>query len=239
MARKLSPDGVPIEIPSIRRKKSTSLFDGIEPGRQKSDAGSSSGDDTTMVDRSERTTSLFPDDPPTRPANWEGSTSSEHVSTDSVDAKTRIAGGFRQGHSRAASGEADPARSQPQPTVSADPVVGWLVVIDGPGKGTSVRLGMGQNSIGRGEHSRVRINFGDDQISRSGHAVISYDPKTNSFHVHPGTGPNLTYIDGSAVLAPAPLSSGSNILLGETTLRFVALCNKGFNWRERNRLGDR
>ncbi len=30
-----------------------------------------------------------------------------------------------------------------------DPVVGWVVVIKGPGRGTSVPLGYGMNSIGR------------------------------------------------------------------------------------------
>ncbi len=114
---------------------------------------------------------------------------------------------------------------------SADPVVGWLAVVDGPGKGASICLGNGQNSIGRGEGSRVRLDFGDRQISRNGHAVLTYDPKGNCFFIQPGHGVNLVYLDEKLVLSPTPLPHGSRITLGETTLRFVALCDDKFTWQ--------
>ena len=230
MARRLSPDGVPIEIPSIRRKKTTDLFEGIETTPGRTGGRGSSGDDPTQVAQEDPTTSLFPDEPPTRPPGMSGGTAHVDGALESDDPKTRIAGGFRSRSSGSAQDELTAHDTRRPQRFSKDPVVGWLVVIDGPGKGSSVRLGMGQNSIGRGEPSRVRINFGDDQISRSGHATITYDPKSNSFHINPGTGPNLTYLGDDPVLGPTRLPDRTKIALGATTLRFVALCDEGFTW---------
>ena len=112
----------------------------------------------------------------------------------------------------------------------ADPVVGWLAVVAGPGKGAAVRLGNGQNSVGRGEGSRVRLDFGDRQISRNEHAVLTYDPRSNRFFIQQGHGVNLVYLDDKPVLSPTPLPHGSRITLGQTTLRFVALCDEEFTW---------
>ena len=145
---------------------------------------------------------------------------------------TVIAGGWR----RNATGK--PASLPDRPSVGTaaarelteGPVVGWLVVVDGPGKGSSLRLGIGQNTIGRGESSRVRLEFGDHEISRETHAVVTFDPKGNRFYIQQGTGMNLTYLGESPVLAPTLLETGSRIAIGETTLCFVAFCGKDFSW---------
>ena len=112
-----------------------------------------------------------------------------------------------------------------------DPVVGWLVVIEGPGKGSAVQIGNGQNTVGRDE-SRIRLDFGDPQISRTDHAVISYDPRANQFYIQQGKGVNLVYLEGSPVLAPTLLEHGSTISIGGTTLRFVAFCDDKFRWKD-------
>lgn len=111
-----------------------------------------------------------------------------------------------------------------------DPVVGWLVVIEGPGKGSAVQIGNGQNTIGR-EDSRIRLDFGDPKISRTEHAVISYDPRANQYYIHQGKGVNLVYLEGSPVLTPTLLEHGSTISIGGTTLRFVAFCDDKFRWK--------
>lgn len=112
-----------------------------------------------------------------------------------------------------------------------DPVVGWLVVVEGPGKGSAVQIGNGQNTIGR-DDTRIRLDFGDAQISRSEHAVISYDPRANQFYIHQGKGVNLVYLEGSPVLTPTLLEHGSTISIGGTTLRFVAFCDDKFRWKD-------
>ena len=113
-----------------------------------------------------------------------------------------------------------------------DPVVGWLVVVDGPGKGISVTLGYGMNSIGRSATDRVALDFGDQQISRSSHAVVTYDPRGRKYFVQHGGGKNLTYIGDQPVLTPLELKGGEEILLGDTKLRFVPFCGKDFDWRD-------
>ncbi|PCJ41855.1 MAG: hypothetical protein COA71_02695 [SAR86 cluster bacterium] len=114
----------------------------------------------------------------------------------------------------------------------ADPVVGWLVVVDGPGKGNYLKLGNGQNSIGRGNSERIKLDFGDDQISRANHAMLTFDPRGGGFYIQQGSGTNLAYLDNSPVLSPTKLSAGSRITLGDTTLMFAPLCGENFSWDE-------
>jgi hypothetical protein len=121
--------------------------------------------------------------------------------------------------------------AQPAHSLS-DPVVGWLVVVKGPGSGNSLTLGYGANSIGRAETNRLRLDFGDDQISRSSHAVLTYDPRGRKFYIQPGTGTGLVYIDDQPVLTPRELAARTRIQLGNTVLCFVPLCGDSFDWQE-------
>lgn len=116
-----------------------------------------------------------------------------------------------------------------------NPVVGWVVVIRGPGQGISLPLGNGQNSLGRGHDQRVVLDFGDTNVSREQHAMVTYDPLGRAFYLQNGRGVNLTYLetaDGGLmpVLAPVRLEQGQHIRLGNTTLKFIALCDEGFDW---------
>ena len=113
---------------------------------------------------------------------------------------------------------------------SDNPVVGWLVVVDGPGMGAEIELGNGQNALGRGEDARARIDFGDPEISRAAHAIVAYDWKNNRFHLQQGTGTNLTYMNGQQLLEPVELVPGSEFTVGNTTLRFVPFCDESFTW---------
>ena len=113
-----------------------------------------------------------------------------------------------------------------------NPVAGWLVIVAGKGSGNFVKIGHGQNSIGRGPDSRARLDYGDNHISRSRHAVITYDALGRMFYVQQGDGKNLTYLDGKPVLTPTVLENGSEITMGQTRLRFVALCGPDFSWPE-------
>ena len=113
-----------------------------------------------------------------------------------------------------------------------DPVAGWLVIVAGKGSGNFVKIGHGQNSIGRGPDSRAQLDYGDNHISRSRHAVITYDALGRMFYVQQGDGKNLTYLDDKPVLTPTVLENGSEITMGQTRLRFVALCGPDFSWPE-------
>ena len=130
---------------------------------------------------------------------------------------------------------AEPAEAQAEAKASdgmADPVVGWLVVVAGPGKGQVCKLGYGTNSLGRGENSRGRLDFGDEQISRENHAALTYDPRGRKFYLQHGGGVNLTYLGDTPVLTPTPLEPMQDISMGDTTLRFVPFCGPDFDWQD-------
>lgn len=142
------------------------------------------------------------------------------------DEKTRLVGGRRR--------QADRDRLQEQADKTDamdDPVVGWLIIIEGPGKGRSLKLGYGANSIGRGETNRISLNFGDDQISRDQHSTVTYDPRGKKFYVQQGSGTNLTYLNDQPVLTPTELSARNDITLGNTVVRFIPFCGEDFDWQ--------
>jgi FHA domain len=115
---------------------------------------------------------------------------------------------------------------------SNDPVVGWLIVVKGPGRGNAVRLGYGWNSIGRDASQRACLNFGDSQISRLSHAKLLYEPRSRKFSLTLGEGTNPTYLRGDVLLAPTEIKSGDRIQMGETELLFLALCGENFEWHD-------
>lgn len=116
--------------------------------------------------------------------------------------------------------------------VSDDPVVGWLVVVDGPGRGHSVEIGAGANPLGRGEDQRAPLPWGDKEISRERHAIIVFDPKSRRYYIHAGDSHNLAYVDGEVLMAPRELRGGETITLGATTLKFAPFCSDDFSWTD-------
>jgi hypothetical protein len=110
------------------------------------------------------------------------------------------------------------------------PVVGWLVVIDGPGKGRSREITFGLNTIGREDGNAITLDFGDKEISGSNHFRIAYDALNRMFLISAGDGRNLVYINRRPVIDAQELASGTDIKVGATTLRFVALCGADWCW---------
>ncbi|MEE0794128.1 MAG: FHA domain-containing protein [Oscillospiraceae bacterium] len=111
-----------------------------------------------------------------------------------------------------------------------EPVVGWLVCIEGVSRGVDYRLHAGYNYIGR-EIGDVHIH-GDMQISRKNHAMIAYDSSERTYYVGPSAGRNLIKVNGKTVLNAAEIKSGDVISIGTTKLMFVALCGEAFGWDE-------
>ena len=108
--------------------------------------------------------------------------------------------------------------------------VGWLVVTGGPGRGASFALTAGVATLGRGADQTVCLDFGDTAISRSAHASIAYDPECNRFFLGAGAKSNLVRLNDRPVLATEELEDCDAIRIGETTLRFAALCGPRFSW---------
>lgn len=113
------------------------------------------------------------------------------------------------------------------------PVVGWLVCVDGPVKGTDYRIHAGYNYIGR-EEGDIHIH-GDLQISRQNHAMVAYDSSECTYYVGPSAGRNLIKVNGKTVLNAVEITNYDIISIGTTKLMFVALCGEHFDWNRENK----
>lgn len=110
-----------------------------------------------------------------------------------------------------------------------DPVVGWLVCVEGPDRGRDFRVHTERNFIGRAPNMDIAIT-GDDGISRENHAVLSYNPKRHVFRVAPGDGRGLVYLNDEEVLGAMEIKPYDLIELGVTKLLFVPFCGERFTW---------
>ncbi|WP_299886349.1 FHA domain-containing protein [uncultured Ruegeria sp.] len=110
--------------------------------------------------------------------------------------------------------------------------VGWLVISDGPGRGTSIALSGGLMQIGRNDDQSIQLDFGDNGISRSSHAVIAYDPEDRKCYLGHGGKANLVRLNDSPVLSTVALASGDSIRISKTTMRFAAFCDETFDWQD-------
>jgi hypothetical protein len=126
----------------------------------------------------------------------------------------------------------EPSATMEKQMGSFDPVVGWLVIVDGPGRGKAVNIYAGMNSVGRSAGQRIRVDFGDASISGEGAAFITFEPKRRTFHINHGGKANIVYLNDEAVLTPMPLAGSSLIAIGETKFRFVQLCGPDFTWED-------
>jgi hypothetical protein len=118
-----------------------------------------------------------------------------------------------------------------EPDVRSDPVVGWLVVLSGPGKGNFRPIFSGSNTIGRSPGQRIPVDFGDDAISSEKQAFLVYDGRKRQYQLVPNLErPNLVHLNDSALLANGELKPHDKITMGRTTLLFVPLCGPDFDW---------
>lgn len=108
--------------------------------------------------------------------------------------------------------------------------VGLVMVIKGPGLGESFALKSGMSQIGRGEDQAVCLDFGDMAVSRTNHAAIVYDADEHTFLLGHGGKSNIVRLNGKPVVSTSDLANGDTIEIGETQMRFVALCDHSFNW---------
>ncbi len=110
-----------------------------------------------------------------------------------------------------------------------EPVVGWLVGLNGEVYGEGFPLYSGMNFIGRELDMDICIR-GDRSVSRNKHAVVVFDPKSRKFMVKPGESKSLFYLNGEVVLETMVIENGCILTVGETKMRFVALCGDDFSW---------
>ena len=115
---------------------------------------------------------------------------------------------------------------------SAGPVVGWLVGLEGPGLGQDLRLAAGRNALGLDAAGAAQTLSADAPLSARLLEVV-YDPAKAAFTLLPGTGRELGYRNGAAVLAEQPLEAGDVLTVGEAQLVFVPFCGPDFQWPQK------
>lgn len=230
MSFRLGPDGKPVEIDSSfdeRKQKTKPPHNeaGTRPPEGHSDAGKTQPPDVDLFGHiSERVVgSMRPDgmpvseEPPTRPmGRVKEDRSAEHQrgqdqNMRSAEPKTEINFG-----SAGVSGEGF--------------VCGWLVVVDGPGKGKSLTIGPGQSAISRSGTERLTLNFGDQTITSKQQLLVIYDDENREFLISPGNGSSLNRLNGKVVGSQMVLNAGDLLKVGATTLRFVPFCDQTFTW---------
>lgn len=112
-----------------------------------------------------------------------------------------------------------------------EPVVGWLVCIEGVNRGRDYRIRPERNFIGRSKTMHICIE-GDDTISREKHAILTYNPKKRSFKIQAGESASMVYLNDEDVDVPMELKPYDTIELGRTKLKFVPFCGDTFMWDE-------
>lgn len=127
----------------------------------------------------------------------------------------------------------EPTVPRGQQPVTSEPVVGWLVVLSGPGKGKHRPIYNGANTVGRNADQRIPLDFGDTSIAREQQAFVVYDTRKRQFQIVPNLArSNLVHLNNEALLTNAELKPRDRITMGETTLLFMPLCGKEFDWSD-------
>ena len=115
----------------------------------------------------------------------------------------------------------------------ADPVVGWLVVVGGPGLGSFRPIFEGNNAVGRSKDQRIPIDFGDTTISSEEQAYIRYDSADRAFLFVPNLSKtNIVAINDKKPTGAVKLELMDVITMGRTQLAFVPFCGEEFDWSE-------
>jgi hypothetical protein len=114
-----------------------------------------------------------------------------------------------------------------------DPVVGWLVIVAGPGLGAFRPIYEGNNSVGRSKGQRIPIDFGDDTISNEEQAFIRYDSSDRTFLLVPNLAKtNIVALNEKKPTGAVELKAMDLITMGRTQLVFVPFCGAEFDWAE-------
>lgn len=115
--------------------------------------------------------------------------------------------------------------------IGLDPVVGWLVCVEGKEKGRDYRIHTDNNYLGRSEKMDICVR-GDETISRERHLIISYDSADKIYYCSAGDGRSIVRLNEKAIFQTVELKKYDRITVGKTVLLFVPLCGKDFEWKE-------
>lgn len=109
-----------------------------------------------------------------------------------------------------------------------DPVVGWLVCVDGPEKGRDYRIHSGRNFIGRDYSNDISLPD-DKTINRKDAGYIIYEPHKNIFLAVNGESASIS-VNGALANNPVVITEDDNISIGIYKFALVAYCKGDKKW---------
>ena len=121
--------------------------------------------------------------------------------------------------------------------MDTEPVVGWIVCVEGKNKGKDFRIFAKNNTIGRSDKMDICIT-GDNAISRDNHARLAYDEKHNAYHLIPAESTNSIYVNDEPIYVPTVINTGDVLELGESKFIFTAFCSDKFTWKDGFKNGE-
>ena len=118
-------------------------------------------------------------------------------------------------------------------TFAQDPVVGFLIVVGGPGLGASRPIYEGNNTVGRSAANRIPLDFGDETISAEAQAYIRYDSTDRSFLFVPNLAKtNVVSVNEKRPAGAVELKAMDIVTFGRTQVAFLPFCGPEFDWSE-------
>ncbi len=109
-----------------------------------------------------------------------------------------------------------------------DPVVGWLVCMEGKEKGRDFRLHAGRNYVGRTIRMDIAL-VDDESITRENHCSIVYEPNKALTFIIKGEG-ELVEVNGKRLSDSVTLIGEEEIVIGRSTFIFIPFCREGRKW---------
>lgn len=112
-----------------------------------------------------------------------------------------------------------------------EPVVGWIVCVEGEYKGESFSLKSGRNNIGRSLSMDIALAK-EKSVSREKHAAIVFEPHQKKFFIQGGESSGLTYVNDELVMMFRELCDYDMITLGESKFVFIHFVGDKFSWED-------
>lgn len=112
---------------------------------------------------------------------------------------------------------------------AVEPVVGWIICVEGEYMGESFNLKSGRNNIGRSLAMDIALAK-EKSVSRERHAAITFEPNHKKFYIQGGESSGLTYVNDELVMMFTELKDYDVITLGQSKFVFLRLCNDKFSW---------
>ena len=117
--------------------------------------------------------------------------------------------------------------------ITVEPVVGWLVCIEGSDMGKDFRLAPRANTIGRDSKMDVSLTE-DPAVSRINNAFLLYDTLNNLFLLKPAETATNIYLNNQLLAQPMQLKAFDKFRIGNSMMVFVPLCCDAFQWPSEN-----